>query len=248
MRMLFTLFMLGIVILIHELGHYAAMKASGVQVEELAIGFGPTVYSATFDDGTVLNLKPFPLGGYTKPAEHAMEDATLGARIVILFAGMWINVFAAIVALTALCCLKNGEPLFIRHRLPWLPARIRPLVMGIVTPIGIWLATPPLAVWSIYTRERNYLAGFGDPSETIRHGQETPSFFRGALLFCVAFNAGIAGFNLLPLVPLDGGRIACLLIGVFNPEAAKVYGAGSMIAFVLLLGLYIAFGFRHPHP
>ncbi|MAG13101.1 MAG: RIP metalloprotease RseP [Spirochaetales bacterium] len=56
---------LGIVILVHELGHFIAAKASGIQVEAFSIGWGKVLFAKTFR-GTQYRLSLLPIGGYCK--------------------------------------------------------------------------------------------------------------------------------------------------------------------------------------
>ena len=52
-----------LLILIHELGHFVAAKATGVRVNEFSIGFGPKIFKKTHKETTYL-LKLIPFGGY----------------------------------------------------------------------------------------------------------------------------------------------------------------------------------------
>jgi regulator of sigma E protease len=66
--------LLGILILVHELGHFLACRAVGVGVERFSIGFGPRILRIT-RGGTEYALSLIPLGGYVKMAgaEHAPD-------------------------------------------------------------------------------------------------------------------------------------------------------------------------------
>ena len=54
-----SVFVFGIVIFIHELGHFLTAKFSGIQVNEFALGMGPTLFSFT-RGGTKYGLRLFP--------------------------------------------------------------------------------------------------------------------------------------------------------------------------------------------
>ena len=60
----FTL-ILGLIVFIHELGHFLACKKVGVLVQEFAFGFGPKVYAKRYK-GTLYRINLFPLGGYVR--------------------------------------------------------------------------------------------------------------------------------------------------------------------------------------
>ncbi len=101
---------LGLVIFVHELGHFLAAKWSGIKVEEFAIGFGKRIWSRRRGE-TEYRINALPLGGYVKmlgqddfrPVTEAPRDASswqatpVGKRLVVLSAGVVMNVvFAAV--------------------------------------------------------------------------------------------------------------------------------------------------------
>ena len=66
------IFVLGVLVFIHELGHYLAARWRGVHVDVFSIGFGKPLYKWRDKVGTEWRLCPIPLGGYVKP--HGFED------------------------------------------------------------------------------------------------------------------------------------------------------------------------------
>ena len=62
---------LGVLVFIHELGHYLAARWRGVKVETFSIGFGPPLLRWTDKAGTEWRVGPIPLGGFVKP--HGFE-------------------------------------------------------------------------------------------------------------------------------------------------------------------------------
>lgn len=98
---------LGLLIFVHELGHFIFAKLFGVGVEKFSLGFGPKVIGKTVGDTEYL-LSAFPLGGYVKmigespDAEVSEEDlqrSFMGKhplkRIIIVAAGPLFNLFFA---------------------------------------------------------------------------------------------------------------------------------------------------------
>jgi regulator of sigma E protease len=113
---------LGIMILVHEFGHYAAAKWFGVRVDVFSIGFGKRL--AGFKRGdTDYRISALPLGGYVKMAgENPMESRT-GApdefmshprwqRFVIAIAGPAMNILLAIALLTGVFMVHYEHPLY----------------------------------------------------------------------------------------------------------------------------------------
>jgi regulator of sigma E protease len=112
---------LGVLVSIHELGHYAAARWAGVRVEAFSIGFGPAIRAWTDRRGTVWKICVLPLGGYVKmygmsPEARAEAEAAgevfaeqdayvckpVGHRAIIAAAGPVANFLLAIVLFAAL--------------------------------------------------------------------------------------------------------------------------------------------------
>ena len=75
MTILATIIVLGVLIFVHELGHFLAAKAVGVDVHRFSIGLGPRVFGVT-RGGTEYVLSAVPLGGYVKMGGMADEEVT----------------------------------------------------------------------------------------------------------------------------------------------------------------------------
>ena len=60
------LFVISVVVVIHELGHYWAGRMCGIHAEVFSIGFGPTLYNWRDKRGTVWRIAGLPLGGYVR--------------------------------------------------------------------------------------------------------------------------------------------------------------------------------------
>ena len=60
------IFLISLVVVIHELGHYWAGRMCGVHAEAFSMGFGPTLWSRRDKSGTVWRVAALPLGGYVK--------------------------------------------------------------------------------------------------------------------------------------------------------------------------------------
>ncbi len=91
-----------ILVSIHEFGHFAAAKLSGVAVQEFAIGFGPTIFKKHFR-GTDYKFNIFPLGGYVQlegetdaSNPHAFRNTKLRIKAFVLMAGIVMNLILAI--------------------------------------------------------------------------------------------------------------------------------------------------------
>ena len=58
-----SVFIFGLVVMIHELGHFVCAKKAGIQVNEFSIGMGPALFSRV-KNGTRYSIRALPVGGY----------------------------------------------------------------------------------------------------------------------------------------------------------------------------------------
>ena len=65
----------GIIVVVHEFGHFYFAKKSGILVREFAIGMGPKIFAHIGKDGTAYTIRMLPLGGYVRMAGWG-EDST----------------------------------------------------------------------------------------------------------------------------------------------------------------------------
>ncbi|MDB5403696.1 MAG: regulator of sigma protease [Acetobacteraceae bacterium] len=118
---------LGVLVFVHELGHYLAARWRGVRVEAFSIGFGHAIASWTDKSGTVWKLGWLPLGGYVKlhgqerPQDVAEEvraqwipgetfhDKPVLSRAIVVAAGPVAN-FALAMVLFAGLFIALGMP------------------------------------------------------------------------------------------------------------------------------------------
>ncbi|WP_350459154.1 RIP metalloprotease RseP [Amaricoccus sp.] len=122
---------LGIVVAVHEYGHYIVARWCGIQAEVFSIGFGPVVWSRRDRRGTLWQLAALPLGGYVRflgdgdgasradqvaldrlaPADRArsFHGATVGRRMLTVLAGPFANFLLTLVVFTGLA-LWQGIP------------------------------------------------------------------------------------------------------------------------------------------
>ncbi len=100
------LFVLAVVVIAHELGHFATAKACGVKVEEFGIGFPPRLLAVKYGE-TEYSLNIIPLGGFTKMAgeedpqiERSLASKSIGKRLIVLSAGSAMNFILPFLLLT----------------------------------------------------------------------------------------------------------------------------------------------------
>jgi regulator of sigma E protease len=129
-----VLVLLGIMIMVHELGHYWAARLFDVRVETFSFGFGPRLFGFRRGD-TDFRVSLIFFGGYVKmqgeqPGDQASEDPRSflakprWQRLIIAAAGPFMNVVLAVVVLTGLFMYKYPKPA--RASEPGVVARVDP--------------------------------------------------------------------------------------------------------------------------
>lgn len=109
LTLLVFILILGLLVFVHELGHFLVAKKTGVKVEEFAFGFRPRLYAKTIG-GTTYAINLIPLGGYVKLfGEQAGETGpasflskSIAQRFAIFVAGATMNFLLGIVLLAIL--------------------------------------------------------------------------------------------------------------------------------------------------
>src|SRR5512146_1832276 len=82
------LLVLGVLVFVHELGHFLMARRIGVRVLTFSLGFGPKLLSTRRGD-TEYCVSAIPLGGYVKMAGENPEDARTGAADEFLSKSKW---------------------------------------------------------------------------------------------------------------------------------------------------------------
>lgn len=104
MIILLSILALGILIILHEFGHFIFAKLCKVKVEEFSVGMGPLLLSRKKSE-TLYSLRLLPIGGYCKMLgededikdEAAFNSKSVFQRFLILFAGSFMNFILAVV-------------------------------------------------------------------------------------------------------------------------------------------------------
>lgn len=114
--------MLGIIIFIHELGHFFFARLFKVYIYEFSLGMGPVVYSKLGKDNIRYNIRLIPIGGFVSMAGEVYEDDETNKipkedfmcnkkwyqRLIILVAGVVNNYILAIIVLFIFALVYGG--------------------------------------------------------------------------------------------------------------------------------------------
>ncbi len=112
-----AIFVFGLLIFIHEMGHFLAARACRVTVKEFAVGMGPKLISrVSKKSGTRYSLRALPFGGFTamegededSSDPNALSAKPLWQRFIITAAGSFSNLAIGIVLMTALVIFSGS--------------------------------------------------------------------------------------------------------------------------------------------
>ncbi|MCD4756493.1 site-2 protease family protein [bacterium] len=121
---LLLVLVLGVLIFIHELGHFLAAKIVGATVYEFALGYGPKLISKKYK-GTEFSIRLLPLGGFVKilgdgdpskkggikgdDREGNLKNKSKPAQIFVMLAGVSMNFLLAIAAYSIVLSFSNWK-------------------------------------------------------------------------------------------------------------------------------------------
>ena len=200
-------FLLGFLILIHELGHFLVAKLFNVRIKQFAIGFGPTIWKKQGKE-TTYELKAIPMGGFVnmlgeeEPVEdeRAYNKKSIPKRMCILVAGGAVNIIFGLLV----CVIIASNILGLKNGLIFTGEFLGATFQGIVE-----LFTGKV--------EADQLVGIVGISDMV---VETNGFQEFAYMLAV-ISVSLGVTNLLPFPPLDGGKILLLIIEGIRKKPIK---------------------------
>jgi len=120
-----VIIVLGLMIFVHELGHFAVARLLGVRIEVFSLGFGPRLFGVRRGP-TDYRVSALPLGGYVRMAGDNPAEPRTGApdeflsktrweRALIILAGPAMNILFCAVLASALLLAGGPEPVFLQN-------------------------------------------------------------------------------------------------------------------------------------
>ena len=212
-----------LLIFVHELGHFAVARMVGIPVSRVSLGMGRALWSVR-RGATEYRLSVIPLGGYVLPevrdGGHEFLNTPTGARVAFALGGSAANVLFAIFLFAIEGVATDG--------LSMHSVFVEPFI-GVSYAIGLLLNALPLA--------------FAQPNEVsgllgvIAQGG---AFVDGnailALRFAVVMSLNLAILNLLPVPPLDGGKVLLYVLEWLHVGTRRLQIPLNVAGLLLLLG------------
>lgn len=219
------IFLLGLLVFIHECGHFFVAKLCKIKVNEFAIGFGPTILKKQ-GKVTKYALRLIPLGGFVSMegeeersnAEGSFSEASVLKRIAIVMAGGLVNIIFAVLVFWCLSASYVGAQNALYNVVYFLKAMFEGIIQIFTGNVTIEQMMGPIGISNVVSQTN----GFSD-------------FIY--ILSVISLSLGVT--NLLPFPPLDGGKIILLIIeGIRRkPLGEKFEVAVQSVGFLVLITL-----------
>lgn len=225
MSYLIIFVIIGLLILVHELGHYLAARVVGIPIARFSIGFGPLLWSYTRGK-TEYGIGWFPLGGYVLPdLEDDDHYFRIPVRHRILFAlgGPVANLLLAVPLFAIMNVCMVG--------FSWTAVTIAPIQQTFGA-----LAHIAMAFTQLFESPEHLSGVVG----IVAQGEQ---FVGGsvvkAIQFSILLSLNLAIFNMLPVPALDGGKILLALAEKLHPKARALQLPLALAGWVCLIALLI---------
>lgn len=216
---------LGLLILVHEYGHYLAARAAGIPVAVFSVGFGPAVFKWRRGE-TEFRLAAVPFGGYVLPAfedEQAYFALPVSKRVFMAAGGPAANIILPII----IYFLTN---LFSGH------VSLHGLAAAPVAETLRTLARIAGSLGAVFARPDQMSGMVGIVAFGGRFLHDGFAAFAGFMMF---LSLNLAIFNMLPFPFLDGGKIILCLLEKVHPKAQRLHAPLSIAGLVCLAALLL---------
>ncbi len=125
LKVLVIILMFGIIVFVHEFGHFLFAKLNKIKVNEFAIGMGPAIAKWKKKE-TQYSLRCLPIGGYClmegeaedSKDENAFNKKSIPARLAVCFAGPFFNFILAFLLSIIICHFYMVDPPVLTEVLP----------------------------------------------------------------------------------------------------------------------------------
>lgn len=216
---------LGLIIFVHESGHYIAARRKGIPVAIFSVGFGPRLWGLRKGD-TDYRISMIPLGGYVMPKLKELEDLhriPVNRRIAFSLGGPLANIVFATILLSIHNAIHSGITLTNILLLP--PVQTVSVIISMLVSFTTLVTDPG---------NMSGVAGMATSGGSMISGGIGP-----LITFMILVNLNLAIFNLLPLPVLDGGKIMMAILEKVSIKTRKAQIPITVASLILILILMI---------
>jgi len=224
MSYIIIVLILGILIFIHELGHFIAAKLAKIPVQIFSLGFGPKLFSRTIKE-TEYRISAIPLGGYVMPKvedEKEFFAINVDKRIIFSLGGPIANLISIIILYSFLNMLTGHfsfADIFLKPFYQTVDLLFRFVV----------------SLKSVFTHSAQLSGIVG----IMAMGKQIiDSSLIKAINFSIILSVNFAVLNLFPIPALDGGKIILYLLEKINPKLLKLHIPFTIAGWVIIIALF----------
>ncbi|MFZ5644839.1 MAG: site-2 protease family protein [Bacillota bacterium] len=220
-----ALLLIGLAILIHELGHFIAARRANIPIRIFSVGFGPRILGFT-RGGTEYRLSLIPLGGYVLPDIEDEGDffrISVRSRIIMALGGPLANIALGVVCIAWINAAVNGFSL-----------------------AGVFVKPFSQAVFLLYQMVAAIPLLFSQPDQlsgvvgiVAQGGQFIGASLLRGLQFMALISLNLAIINMLPIPAMDGGKILLYLMEKIHPALLRLHLPLSVAGWLFVLGLMV---------
>lgn len=117
MKYILAIVIFGVIILVHEFGHFAAAKLCGIRVNKFALGMGPCLLKKQWGE-TEYSIRLFPIGGFCamegedteSDSNKAFGKKPVWQRMIVVVAGAFMNLLLGFIVIVVLTCMDTSVP------------------------------------------------------------------------------------------------------------------------------------------
>jgi membrane-associated protease RseP (regulator of RpoE activity) len=216
---------LAAIVVVHEGGHYLVARRCGMRPTEFFVGFGPTVIARTSRSGVRYGFKALLLGGYVKipgigpreEIEASLEPFTYRAatrprRLAVILAGVAANLVLAVALFATFGIFGPGNDVAATRAVTASVGLTSTVAVETVSGLGRLVSGAQDYAGSVARGEPpqdRMMSAVGGAQLTEGLLEESPARL---LLLAGLFSTAVAVLNLLPLLPLDGGHAALVVV------------------------------------
>jgi len=218
MSYLIVFFLIGLLIFAHEIGHYLAARATGIRVERVSFGIGSPLWSVRIGP-TEYRISTLPLGGYVLPADATYFAEPPGKRLLFALGGPVANLAVTFVLMAIFNVWVYGIS----------------IEAVLVAPVRQTIEAVELVVHALPAVLSGSATAIGPVGVLSEGGRFVGSSSLLALQFAAVMSVNLAILNLLPVPPLDGGRIVLCALEMADRGASRLQVPLNVIGFLAIL-------------
>lgn len=225
MNYFIVVFLIGLLILVHELGHFLAARWTKIPIARFSVGFGPKMWGYK-KGNTEYWLSLIPIGGYVLPEienEAEFFQIPIYKRIVFSIGGPAANVILPLFCFGIINTMVSGFSLS--------GVFIKPFIQTFTLFMNLLAAIP------LVFSNSDQLSGV--VGIVVQGGQFVGADVLKALSFSVFLSLNLAVMNLLPIPALDGGKIILYLLEKIHPKFLRLHIPLAIAGWLLIIGLMV---------